>query len=184
MAKNKIVSQKKQSEGYSMLAAGVIMIVLSILIFADIIYKSFEKKEVVAWLGLILGILTVVVGVISIRKELRYRKSVLFDMLLFDAEKIKNKLSPLKILRKDMNVIKDSNVTIVVKYNNISYEAYIHKTKITFIADCEDEYYQKLNDNKKQYLDSLFETHNTLLITKEEVLDKFIKFIEKSKDKI
>lgn len=183
MQKNNKNSNKRY-DSYSMLAVGLIMVVLSILIFTGSIYKTFEKKEVIAWLGLILGVLTIILGIVVIRKDLKYEKSVLFDFLIFDNDKIKNKLATLKISKKDMNVIKDSNVTIVVKHNNISYEAYIRKMKITFIADCSEEYYNSINDAKKALLDKLIEEHSTLLITKEEVLDKFIKFIEKSKDRI
>lgn len=182
MAKNN--SQYKKSEGYAMLFVASLMISLSILIFTGNLYKEFEKKILIGVLGLILGVLTLVVSMITIYKNKKYEKSVLYDFLIYNDEKIKNRLSDLKVSKNNINIIKDVNVTIVVKIDNISYEAYIHKAKITFMADCEENYYNKLSDVKKNYLDSLIEEFSTLLISKEEVLDRFVKFINKSRNKI
>lgn len=185
MANDKSIQKvNKKSEGYAMLFIGSLMVSLSILIFTGNLYKEFEKKILIGVLGLVLGCLTIGVSMITIYKNKKYEKSVLYDFLLYDSEKIKNKLTLLKVTKENINVIKDYNVTLVVKLNHISYEAYIRKTKITFIADCEEEVYNSLSDVKKAYLDELIEEMSTLLISKEEVLDKFIKFIEKNKNKI
>ena len=182
----RILTKDNGFDHYFLLFSSVVAIVLAILIFFGLLQVNNDKKEIIAGILLVLGVLSFIMSIVKIIDKAKMKKSVFYAILKnYDADSIKNAIDPDGINNLDIEVELDKISLIAsIKHNDQEFILLVREDEVSFVFDYKDAYYESLDDEKKNYVDNIDETFSPFIMDSKTVFKRFLEFYNKHKENI
>jgi len=182
----RILTKNNGFDHYFLLFSSVVAIVLAILIFFGLLQVNNDKKEIIADILLVLGVLSFIMSIVKIIDKAKMKKSVFYAILKnYDADSIKNAIDPDGINNLDIEVELDKISLIAsIKHNDQEFILLVREDEVSFVFDYKDDYYESLDDEKKNYVENIDETFSPFIMDSKTVFKRFLEFYNKHKENI
>lgn len=181
------LSKDFKGEGIIILILGVFLIVVSILMFLNVIEmsssESEDKNQLLKIITALAGVILLIYGIVDFKTKRKiFDKSVYYKFLNdYNSNNIINKLVTMNLDETNIGVFNENdNITLRYLKKEGSFLCYIYKTEVIMSFEYIDEIYEKYDQTEDESLiplDELLLELDALKVSQEEVYNKFVKMI-------
>lgn len=188
----KLLTKEIKFENYLLLAMSLVCLVLSILLFVGVLKFRTDadspingNEEIFNIILFVLSLVFMIYSIYKIMKDIKSKKSVLYAFPKeYSDELIERKLEIIgaEIISVDRTL---KNIfCIEATFEKAIFCCDIEESETLFYVECNDWYFDSLEEEQKEMIDNISEKYNSLEISSLEVINKFINFVIKYKDLI
>ena len=183
-------TKENEWENFLLLMVSVITVILGVLILIGKLSISDDAgiigqhTQVFSWILILFGIGGAIYASIKLKKQMDYKKkSVFYEIKKINDETIKNKLSILEYDHIEIDNL-SSGYYITLTFVNVEFNLNVSIKEVNMEIDLLPEENLYYSDDELDSLDDLSLTLDSTKVSKDELISKFINFVNNNLDKV
>lgn len=183
-------TKENEWENFLFLVVSVITVILGVLILIgklsikDDAGIIGQHPQVFSWILILFGVFGAIYASIKLKKQMDYKKkSVFYEIKKINDETIKNKLSILGYDHIEIDNL-SSGYYITLTFVNVEFNLNVSINEVNMEIDLLPEENLYYSDDELDSLDDLSLTLDSTKVSKDELISKFINFVNNNLDKV